>query len=90
VKQIHNAHFRNIWGGGGCRQCCFSHLNILVLTFLRMEMMGLSTEKTFACFPGSLLFSLEGIVGLCEPVLTLDRLALAADPEACFIIYVGF
>jgi hypothetical protein len=52
-----------------------------------MEMMGLSTEKTVACFPGSLFFSLEGIVGLCKPVLTLDRLTprifhWGADPEA--------
>jgi len=43
---------------------------MIVLTFLVMAMMGLSNEKTVACFPGSLLFSLEGFVGLCKPVLT--------------------
>lgn len=75
MKQIHNAHFGNTWGGGR-HYTHLSLLNILVLTFLSMDMMGLSTEKTAACFPGSLLFSLEGIVGLCQPVLTLDRLTL--------------
>ena len=48
---------------------------------------GLSTEKTVGCFPGSLLFSLQGIVGLCKPVMTLDRLTSrifhwGPDPEA--------
>jgi hypothetical protein len=84
MQQIRNAYFGNIWGRG--EQCtCFSHLNILVLTFLIMEMMGLSsTEKTGACLPGSLLLSLEGIVGLFKPVLTdvhTEFLTVGAEPE---------
>jgi len=60
-------------------------LNTHVLTFLIMEMMGLSsTEKTVACFPGSLILPLEGIVGLFKPVLTdvhTEFFTAGADPQ---------
>jgi hypothetical protein len=37
--------------------------------FSEHEDVGLSTEKIVACFPGALLFSLDGFVGLSKPVL---------------------